>query len=98
MSCLTSRSLSSRSLSSRSLSSRSLSSNQALQLAADFAFAADYMRGAESDDFQKDVQTMAKLYETASRAVFLKAHVIARDEEMRPAIGESLRRAVFAVA
>lgn len=85
-------------LTSHRPASRSLTSHQALQLAADFAFTADYMRAAESDDFQNDVQTMAKLYETASRAVFLKAHVIARDEEMRPAIGESLRRAVFAVA
>jgi hypothetical protein len=41
---------------------------------------------------------MAKLYETASRAVFLKAHVIAKGEEVRPAMGQSLRRAAFAVA
>jgi len=80
------------------LTSQSLTSHEALQLAADFAFTADYMRAAASDDFQNDFQTMAKLYETASRTVFLRAHVIARDEEMRPAIGESFRRAVFAVA
>jgi hypothetical protein len=41
---------------------------------------------------------MAKLYETASRAVFLRAHVIAKAEEMRPAMGEGFRRAAFAVA
>ena len=90
------------------LTSQSLTSRQALQLAADFAFTADYLRAAEPDDLQNHdlqnhdlqnhVQTMAKLYETASRTVFLRAHVIARDEEMRPAIGESFRRAVFAVA
>jgi hypothetical protein len=85
------------------LTSQGLTSQQALQLAADFAFTADYMRAAESDDFQdhdmqNHVQTMAKLYETASRAVFLKAHVIAKAEEVRPVVGESFRRAAFAVA
>ena len=55
------------------LTSRSLTSHQALHLAADFAFTADYLRAAESDDFQNDVRTMAKLYETASRAVFLES-------------------------
>ena len=80
------------------LTSRSLTSHQALQLAADFAFTADYVRAAESDDLQNDVRTMAKLYETASRAVFLRAHVIARAEEARPVLGEGFRRAVFAVA
>ena len=75
-----------------------LTSHQALQLAADFAFTADYMRAAEADDFQNDVQTLAKLYETASRAVFLRAHVIAKDEETRPVVGERFRRVAFAVA
>jgi hypothetical protein len=80
------------------LTSQSLTSHQALELAADFAFTADYMRAAESDEFQNHVHTMAKLYETASRAVFLKAHVIAKGEEVRPAMGQSFRRAAFAVA
>ena len=88
MSCLT----------SLSLTSHRLTSHQALQLAADFAFTADYMRTAESDDFRSDSQSMAKLYETASRAVFLRAHVIAKREETHPALGESFRRAAFAVA
>jgi hypothetical protein len=34
----------------------------------------------------------------ASRTAFLKAHLIASDEEMRPSFGESFRRAVYAVA
>ncbi len=72
----------------------SLSSQQALKLAADFALAAEQMRASNEVDFQ----TRANLYETASRVAFLRAHVIAKDEGIRPVIGEFFRRATFAVA
>ena len=71
-----------------------LSSKQALQLAADFAFTADQMRSAEGGKFQ----SLANIYEKASRVAFLRAHLIARDEEVRPRFGENFPRAVFAVA
>jgi hypothetical protein len=73
---------------------RYLTSQQALQLAADFSHAADQMRAADAGD----IQAKASLYETASRVAFLRAHLIARDEETRPMFGESFRRAAFAVA
>jgi hypothetical protein len=71
-----------------------LSSQQALQLAANFALTAEYVREAHSSP----LKTTANLYETASRAAFLKAHVIARNEEMRPSFGQTFRRAAYAVA
>jgi hypothetical protein len=71
-----------------------LTSQQALQLAADFSRAADQIRAADSGD----LQTKASLYETASRVAFLRAHLIAKDEEARPMFGQSFRRAAFAVA
>ena len=71
-----------------------LTSKQALQLAADFALTADYLRAADTGD----IQTRAKLYERASRAAFLRAQALAKDEEVRPIFGESFRRAAFAVA
>ncbi len=71
-----------------------LSSTQALHLAAAFALTADYIREASAADFPANVN----FYETASRAAFLRAHVIARDEEVRAAFGEGFRRAAFAVA
>jgi hypothetical protein len=71
-----------------------LTAQQALQLAADFARTADYMRAADA----ADSQTRAKLLETASRAAFLRAQAIAKDEEVRPVLGQSFRRAAFAVA
>jgi len=71
-----------------------LSSHQALQLAADFALTAEYAREAHAPGFS----TSASLFETASRAAFLKAHLIARDEETRPIFGESFRRAAYAIA
>lgn len=71
-----------------------LSSQQALKLAADFALAAEQMRVNNEVDFQ----SRANLYETASRVAFLRAHGIAKDEEMRPVFGECYRRAAFAVA
>jgi hypothetical protein len=70
-----------------------LSSRQALQLAADFAFTAEYIRETNAE-----CRAQANLYEAASRAAFLKAHLIAKDEEMRPSFGDSFRRAAYAVA
>jgi hypothetical protein len=71
-----------------------LTAQQALQLAADFALTADYVRAADATDSQ----ARAKFLETASRAAFLRAHAIARQEEVRPILGESIRRATFASA
>lgn len=71
-----------------------LTSAQALQLAADFALTADYIRATDATD----CQARAKFLETASRAAFLRAQAIARDEEVRPVLGLSYRRAAFAVA
>jgi hypothetical protein len=68
-----------------------LTSQQALQFAADYARIAEQMRAA-------DLHMRASVYEMASRAAFLKAHVIAKDEEMRPVFGESSRRAAYAIA
>ena len=68
-----------------------LTSHQALELSANFAFAAE--RASESE-----FQVRARLCELASRVAFLRAHVIARDEEARPAFGLSFRKAIFAVA
>ncbi|GEM_PF-2032136 len=70
-----------------------LTSAQALQLAADFALTADYIRAAEATDSQ----TRASLLETASRAAFLRAQAIARDEAIRSVFGHSFRHA-FAMA
>lgn len=69
-----------------------LSSHQALELTASFAFTAERMRA------HSQAQARAKLYERASRIAFLRAHRIARDEEICPAIGQTFRRAVFALA
>ena len=71
-----------------------LTAQQALDLAADFALTADYVRATDATDSQ----IRAKFLETASRAAFLRAHAIARQEEVRPVFGEAFRRAVFAVA
>jgi len=70
-----------------------LTSHEALQLTAHFAFTAERMR-AITADFER----RATLCETASRVAFLKAHLLAKDEEMRPAFYQSCRRAAFAVA
>jgi len=70
-----------------------VSCHEALQLAADFARRAERMRADDAADFQ----TKVDLYETASRVAFLKAHVIAKEEEVRPVPGQSFRRAAFAV-
>jgi hypothetical protein len=70
-----------------------LTSQEALRLTATFAFTADRMRAAD-DAFV----IRARICETASRVAFLRAHLIARREEILPALGETFRRAVFAVA
>jgi hypothetical protein len=71
-----------------------LTSAQALQLAADFALTADYIRAADATHSEARVNFL----ETASRTAFLKAHAIAKKEEVRPVLGQCFRRAAFAVA
>ena len=70
-----------------------LTFHQALELTANFAFTAERMRAADSD-----FHTRASLCETASRIAFLRAHILAKDEEARPSFGMIFRRAAFAVA
>ena len=70
-----------------------LTSHEALRLTARFAFTADRIRAAESG-----CQIRASMCETASRISFLRAHMIAKDEQTCPALGEVFRRAPFAVA
>ena len=69
-----------------------LSSHEALELTAFFAFTAERMRA------DADSHTRASLYDRASRVAFLRAHIIARDEQIRPMFGQSVRRAVFGSA
>ena len=71
----------------------SLTSLQALELTASFACAAARMR-AGGGDFQK----RASLCETASRVAFLRASLLARDEDLRPVFGQNFRKAFFATA
>jgi hypothetical protein len=70
-----------------------LTSQEALRLTSSFAFTADRMRAADHS-----FEIRARICETASRAAFLRAHLIAKREEILPPLGESFRRAVFAVA
>ena len=70
-----------------------LTFNQALELTANLAFVAERMRAAD-----RDFQTRANVCEAASRIAFLRAHIIAKDEETRPSFGTICRRAAFAVA
>jgi len=70
-----------------------LTSHEALALTAKFVLTADRMRSVDSG-----LQIRAKVYETASRIAFLRAHLLARSEETRPKFGEFFRRAAFAVA
>jgi hypothetical protein len=70
-----------------------LTSQDALRLTASFAFTADRMRAADHA-----FEIRARICETASRVAFLRAHLIAKREEILPPLGESFRRAVFAVA
>jgi hypothetical protein len=69
-----------------------LSSHEALQLTATFAVTAERMRA------DGEAQTLASLYERASRVAFLRAHIIARDEQVRPVFGQGFQRALFASA
>jgi hypothetical protein len=68
-----------------------LTSQEALQLTANFAFTADRMREAD-----RAFAIRANICETASRVAFLRAHMIARQEEILPGFGECLRRRTFA--
>ena len=70
-----------------------LTFHQALELTANFAFLAERMRAADCD-----FQTRANVCEAASRIAFLRAHIIAKDEQTRPAFGMTFQRAAFAVA
>ena len=70
-----------------------LSSHEALTLTASFAYAADRMRSADGA-----FEIRAKICETASRVAFLREHRIAQSEEVLPQLGETFRRAIFAVA
>lgn len=71
-----------------------LTSQQALQLAADFAITAERLRAETAPDFQN----RANFYESACRVAFLRADVIARNEDTRPAFGQAFRRTAFATA
>ncbi len=69
-----------------------LSSHEALQLTASFVFTAERMRA------DGESQNLAGLYERASRVAFLRAHIIARDEQIRPVFAQGFQRALFASA
>ncbi len=70
-----------------------LTSQEALRLTASFSFAADRMRNGDESQ-----QLRAKICETASRIAFLRAHSIAKQEQVFPVLGQSYRRADFLVA
>jgi hypothetical protein len=70
-----------------------LTSQEALRLTATFAFTADRMRTTD-----ETFAVRARICETASRVAFLQAHRIAQREEILPRMGETFRRAIFAVA
>ena len=70
-----------------------LTSQEALRLTASFAFTADRMRAAH-----ECFALRASICETASRIAFLRAHRIARREEIAPGLGQTFRRAMMAVA
>lgn len=70
-----------------------LSSHEALLLTSHFVSTAERMRVADAHS-----QVRAALCETASRIAFLRAHLIAKDEEIRPVFGGTSWRAAFAVA
>ena len=69
-----------------------LTSQEALQLTANFAFTADRMREAD-----RAFAIRANICETASRVAFLRAHIIARQEDILPGLGEYVQRRAFAV-
>lgn len=70
-----------------------LTSQEALSLTANFAITADRMRTADESS-----EVRASICETASRIAFLRAQMIAKREEILPALGDTFRRAAFAVA
>jgi hypothetical protein len=70
-----------------------LTSHEALRLTANFAFTADRMRAAD-----QEFATRARICETASRIAFLRAHSLAKHEQILPNLGESYRRAVYSIA
>lgn len=70
-----------------------LTSHEALQLTANFAITAERMKTADIHFCDR-----AAMFEAASRVTFLRAHVIAKKEEAAPRLGETSRRAIFAVA
>ena len=70
-----------------------LTSHEALQLTASFAITAERMKTADTHCCGR-----AAMFEAASRVTFLRAHVIAKKEEMAPRFGETCHRAVFAIA
>jgi len=69
-----------------------LTSQEALRLTATFSFAADRMRTSDQSHHIR-----ASVYETASRVAFLRAQSIAKQEQIFPVLGQSYRRAAFAV-
>jgi hypothetical protein len=69
-----------------------LTSQEALRLTANFAFTADRMREAD-----RAFAIRANICETASRIAFLRAHIIARQEEIVPGFRECQHRAAFTV-
>jgi len=70
-----------------------LTSQEALRLTATFAFTADRMRATDAE-----FAVRTKICETASRVAFLRAHRISQREEILPRLGETFRRAIFAIA
>jgi len=70
-----------------------LTSHEALMLTANFACTADRLRAGDAA-----FAIRASICETASRIAFLRAHRIARREEILPVFGETFRRVVFATA
>lgn len=70
-----------------------LTSQEALRLTASFAFTADRMRAAN-----EAFEIRVNICETASRVAFLRAHRLANMEEILPALGQTFRRTMFAVA
>jgi len=70
-----------------------MTSHEALQLTATFAMTADRIRAADGA-----FAVRANICETASRVAFLRAHLLAKREEILPLFGDTLRRALFAVA
>lgn len=70
-----------------------LTSQEALQLTASFVFAADRMRSSDGA-----FQARTVICDIASRVAFLRAHVIAKQEEVVRFRGEEFRPSAFATA